>query len=108
MAMYVSLIQFTDQGIRNVKDTIKRGEAAMAEAEKMGIKIIEEFWTMISQYFRAGGFCSFCALHGNDKVIEPHEQAGELDAVDTTTYFRRYDGKRTIEELRKREFRNRR
>src|SRR5207247_63345 len=46
MARYVSLIQFTDQGIRNVKDTIKRGEAAMAEAEKMGIKIIEEFWTM--------------------------------------------------------------
>ena len=43
MAMYVSLIQFTDQGIRNVKDTIKRGDAAMAEAEKMGIKIIEEF-----------------------------------------------------------------
>ena len=39
----------------------------------------------------------FCALHGNDKVIEPHEQAGELDAVDTTTYFRQYDGKRTIE-----------
>ena len=39
MAMYVSLIQFTDQGIRNVKDTIKRGDAAMAESEKMGIKI---------------------------------------------------------------------
>src|SRR6266487_2984831 len=46
MARYVSLIQFTDQSIRNVKGTIKRGEAAMAEAEKMGIKIIEEFWTM--------------------------------------------------------------
>src|SRR6266498_1683445 len=46
MAMYVSLIQFTDQGIRNVKDTIKRGEAAIAEAEKMGMKLIEEFWTM--------------------------------------------------------------
>ena len=46
MAMYVSLIQFTDQGIRNVKETIKRGEAAMAEAEKMGMKLIEEFWTM--------------------------------------------------------------
>jgi uncharacterized protein with GYD domain len=29
MARYVSLIQFTDQGIRNVKETIKRGEAAM-------------------------------------------------------------------------------
>jgi uncharacterized protein with GYD domain len=46
MATYVSLIQFTDQGIRNVKDTIKRGDDAMAEAEKAGMKIIEEFWTM--------------------------------------------------------------
>jgi uncharacterized protein with GYD domain len=46
MATYISLIQFTDQGIRNVKDTVKRGEATMAEAEKMGMKIIEELWTM--------------------------------------------------------------
>ena len=46
MAMYVSLIQFTDEGIRNIKDTVKRDEASMAEAEKMGMKIIEAFWTM--------------------------------------------------------------
>ena len=46
MARYVSLIQFTDQGIHNVKDTVKRGDAAIGEAEKMGMKIIEEFWTM--------------------------------------------------------------
>jgi len=46
MAVYVSLIQFTDQGIRNIKKTIKRGDVAMAEAEKMGMKIVEEFWTM--------------------------------------------------------------
>jgi uncharacterized protein with GYD domain len=46
MARYVSLIQFADQGIRNIKDTIKRGDAAIAKAEKMGIKIIEEYWTM--------------------------------------------------------------
>ena len=46
MATYVSLIQFADQGIRNVKDTVKRGEAAMAETNKLGIKINEEFWTM--------------------------------------------------------------
>jgi len=44
--MYVSLLQFTDQGIRNVKDTRKRSEAATAEAEKMGVKIINAFWTM--------------------------------------------------------------
>ncbi len=46
MARYVSLIQFADQGIRNIKDTIKRGDAAIAEAEKMGMKSIEEYWTM--------------------------------------------------------------
>ena len=46
MAMYVSLIQFTDQGIRNINDTVKRGDAAMAEAEKLGVKVIEEYWTM--------------------------------------------------------------
>ena len=46
MARYISLIQFADQGIRNIKDTIKRGDAAIAEAEKMGMKIIEEYWTM--------------------------------------------------------------
>jgi uncharacterized protein with GYD domain len=46
MARYISLIQFADQGIRNIKDTIKRGDAARAEAEKLGMKITEEFWTM--------------------------------------------------------------
>jgi len=46
MASYVCLIQFRDQGIRNVQDTVKRGDAAMAEAEKMGMKIVEEYWTM--------------------------------------------------------------
>jgi uncharacterized protein with GYD domain len=46
MAMYVSLVQFTDQGIRNAKDTVQRSEAAMAEAEKMGMKIVKAFWTM--------------------------------------------------------------
>ena len=46
MAMYVSLLKFTDQGIRNVKETIKRAAAATAEAEKMGAKISDAFWTM--------------------------------------------------------------
>ena len=46
MAKYVSLLQFTDQGIRSVKDTLKRAAAATAEAEKMGAKITQAFWTM--------------------------------------------------------------
>ena len=46
MAKYVSLLQFTDQGIRSVKDTLKRAAVATAEAEKMGAKITQAFWTM--------------------------------------------------------------
>jgi uncharacterized protein with GYD domain len=46
MPSYVCLIQFKDQGIRNIKDTVKRGDAAIAEAEKMGMKIVDEYWTM--------------------------------------------------------------
>ena len=46
MAMYVSLLQFTDKGIGSVKETTKRAQAATAEAEKMGVKITNSFWTM--------------------------------------------------------------
>jgi len=42
MATYIALLQYTDQGIRNVKDTTK-GAAAAA---KMGAKITELFWTL--------------------------------------------------------------
>jgi uncharacterized protein with GYD domain len=46
MPSYVGLIQFADQGVRNIKDTVKRSDAAIAEAEKMGMRVVEEFWTM--------------------------------------------------------------
>jgi uncharacterized protein with GYD domain len=46
MANYVSLIQYTGQGMANIKDTLKRHKAAVAEGEKMGVKITNIFWTM--------------------------------------------------------------
>ena len=46
MPSYIHLIQFKDQGIRNIKDTVKRSDAAIAEAKKLGLKIVDEFWTM--------------------------------------------------------------
>jgi uncharacterized protein with GYD domain len=46
MPSYVCLIKLKDQGIRNIQDTVKRGEAAIAEAKKMGMRIVEEYWTM--------------------------------------------------------------
>lgn len=39
MATYISLINFTDQGIRNVKHTPERAKAATQAAEKLGIKV---------------------------------------------------------------------
>lgn len=45
MATYVSLIRFTDQGIRNVKETTKRAKDFVAAAEKAGVKVRELFWT---------------------------------------------------------------
>jgi uncharacterized protein with GYD domain len=46
MATYIALMQYTDQGIRNVKDTIRRAAAASDVAGKMGVKFTELFWTL--------------------------------------------------------------
>ncbi len=39
MPHYVALLDWTEQGIRNVKDTIKRAENAKAMARKLGGKL---------------------------------------------------------------------
>lgn len=46
MASYIALLQFTDQGIRNIKDTTKRAAAATDLASKMGAKLSDVFWTL--------------------------------------------------------------
>ena len=46
MATYVVLGQFTDQGIRNVKDTAKRAEALKEMAKKSGATVKEFYWTL--------------------------------------------------------------
>jgi uncharacterized protein with GYD domain len=46
MPTYVLLINFTDQGIRNVKDSPQRRDAAAALAEQMGAKFKEVYWTL--------------------------------------------------------------
>ncbi len=46
MPAYVALLTWTDQGIRTVKETVKRSEAASAAAEKMNCKIRTILWTM--------------------------------------------------------------
>jgi uncharacterized protein with GYD domain len=46
MATYIVLSQFTDQGIRNVKDTAKRSDAVRELARKMGIDTKSIYWTI--------------------------------------------------------------
>ena len=46
MPTYIVLGQFTDQGIRNVKDSPKRAEAMKATAKKMGVTVKEVYWTL--------------------------------------------------------------
>jgi uncharacterized protein with GYD domain len=46
MASYVVLFQYTDQGIRNVKDTTKRAAAAGELAKKFGVRIGDFLWTL--------------------------------------------------------------
>ena len=46
MAQYISLVNWTDQGIRNYKDTLDRAGAARAAAEQLGGKITSIVWTV--------------------------------------------------------------
>ena len=45
MATYVTLINFTDQGIRNVKDTANRASHYKELAAKLGCTVKEIWWT---------------------------------------------------------------
>ena len=45
MITYVVLMNFTDQGIRNAKDTLKRADAFKDIAKKFGATVREMFWT---------------------------------------------------------------
>lgn len=46
MATYIALCNFTDQGIRSVKDSPKRAEAVMQAAAKFGAKMTQLYWTL--------------------------------------------------------------
>jgi uncharacterized protein with GYD domain len=46
MPTYISLFNFTEQGIRNVKETTKRARAFEAAAKKNGVRVKGIFWTM--------------------------------------------------------------
>jgi uncharacterized protein with GYD domain len=46
MPSYITLANFTDQGIRSYKDTTKRAQAFTDLVEQMGGKVKDMYWTM--------------------------------------------------------------
>ena len=45
MPMYVVLYNFTDEGLKNAKDTVKRARENRAENERRGFRIHGLYWT---------------------------------------------------------------
>jgi uncharacterized protein with GYD domain len=46
MATYVVLINWTEQGVRNFKDSVDRYEAAQNQFEGMGVRFTDTYWTL--------------------------------------------------------------
>ncbi len=49
MSTYVVLASYTDQGIKNVKQTIERADAFKQMANKSGVTIKDMYWTLGSR-----------------------------------------------------------
>jgi len=62
MATYVSLLNFTDQGIRNIKDSPDRYGAFKAMAEKLGVKVIGSYYTV-------GRYDLVVIVEGSDEAV---------------------------------------
>jgi uncharacterized protein with GYD domain len=62
MATYVVLASFTDQGIRNVKESPDRLAAFKVMAEKMGV-------TVKSSYYTVGAYDIVNVVEGSDEAV---------------------------------------
>ncbi len=90
MATFISLINFTDQGIRNVKDSPDRYEAFKALAEKMG-------GTVKGVYYTMGHYDMVVIVEGSDEAaMTTMLKVGSLGNVRTET-LRGF----SLEEMRK-------
>lgn len=46
MATYIALVNFTDQGVRQIRHTTERAKALINAASNLGVKIKDIYWTM--------------------------------------------------------------
>jgi uncharacterized protein with GYD domain len=46
MATFIALLDFTDQGVRNLKETASRADEFVAAAKGAGVTVKEMYWTV--------------------------------------------------------------
>ena len=85
MPTYVVLVNYTEQGIRNVRETITRTDHGGELAHKHGLKLEQAYWT-VGPYDMVAIFEA-----PDDEAISAHLlEIGSLGNVRTTT-LRAYD-----------------
>jgi uncharacterized protein with GYD domain len=62
MATFISLLKFTDQGVRNIKDSPNRYEAFRAMAEKLGVRVKDLYYTV-------GHYDIVAVMEGSDEAV---------------------------------------
>lgn len=62
MATYITLVNLTDQGIRNVKESPARLKSVQALAEEFGVKLH-------SAYYTIGQFDMVAVMEGTDEAV---------------------------------------
>jgi len=46
MATYIALLDYTDQGVRNIKDSPQRADEFNELAESSGARVLAQYWTI--------------------------------------------------------------
>jgi uncharacterized protein with GYD domain len=62
MATFITLVNFTDQGIKNVKDSPARFDAFKTLAEKLGVSVKSVYWTV-------GHYDIVVVVEGSDEAV---------------------------------------
>jgi len=79
MATFIAVINFTDQGIRAVKESPNRLAAATKLAEAMGVKVKQAFWTL-------GQYDMVVISEGSDEAVAAWMyKVGSLGNIKSTT-----------------------
>jgi uncharacterized protein with GYD domain len=80
MPTYIVLGSYTDQGIRNIKDTPRRTDAVKEAARKAGVTVKDTFWTL-----GAYDFVSILEAADDETIMAFGMATGALGNVRTQT-----------------------